>query len=110
SPQLYAWLFAVNSLGLMVGTQTNGLLVGRVETLRRLGAGLTLALVSVVVLSVLAVSGVASLWMVVGLLAVMMFSVGFIMPNATVTALDGQPVSVAGTASADGCVAVRSGW
>ena len=100
SPQLYAWLFAVNSLGLMVGTQTNGLLVGRVETLRRLGAGLTLALVSVVVLSVFAVSGVASLWMVVGLLAVMMFSVGFIMPNATVTALDGQPVSVAGTASA----------
>jgi len=30
----------------------------------------------------------------------MMFSDGFIMPNATVTALDGQPVSVAGTASA----------
>src|SRR5699024_1951675 len=33
-PQWYAWLFAVNSLGLMVGAQANGLLVGRVETLR----------------------------------------------------------------------------
>ena len=100
SPQLYAWLFAVNSLGLMAGTQTNGLLVGRMETLRRLGAGLTLALVSVIVLVVLAASGMATLWVTVGLLALMMFSVGFIMPNATVTALDGQPASVAGTASA----------
>ncbi|WP_407940040.1 multidrug effflux MFS transporter [Nocardiopsis coralli] len=100
SPQTYAWLFAVNSLGMMAGTQTNGLLVGRVETLRRLGVGLSLALSSVLVLTVLSLAGVASLWTAVGLLAVMMFSVGFIMPNATVTALDGQPVAVAGTASA----------
>ncbi|WP_304455832.1 multidrug effflux MFS transporter [Nocardiopsis sp. YSL2] len=100
SPQTYAWLFAINSLGMMAGTQTNGLLVGRVETLRRLGLGLLLALVSVVTLLVLALSGVATLWVTVGLLALMMFSVGFIFPNSTVTALDGQPVAVAGTASA----------
>ena len=42
----------------------------------------------------------AQLWSVSALLALMLFSVGFIMPNATVTALDGQPASVAGTASA----------
>ncbi|GAB2488006.1 multidrug effflux MFS transporter [Nocardiopsis aegyptia] len=100
SPQTYAWLFAINSLGMMAGTQTNGLLVGRVETLRRLGLGLLLALVSVVTLLVLALTGVATLWVTVGLLALMMFSVGFIFPNSTVTALDGQPVAVAGTASA----------
>ncbi|WP_412759541.1 multidrug effflux MFS transporter [Nocardiopsis tropica] len=100
SPQTYAWLFAVNSLGMMAGTQANGFLVGRVDTLRRLGLGLGMALASVGVLAVLASVGVASLWTAVGLLALMMFSVGFIMPNATVTALDGQPVSVAGTASA----------
>ncbi|WP_159943466.1 MULTISPECIES: multidrug effflux MFS transporter [unclassified Nocardiopsis] len=100
SPQAYAGLFAVNALGMMAGTQVNGLLVGRVETLRRLGLGLGLALVSVVVLVAVALLGVAALWMVVALLALMMFSVGFIMPNATVTALDGQPASVAGTASA----------
>ncbi|WP_026122232.1 multidrug effflux MFS transporter [Nocardiopsis halotolerans] len=100
SPQTYAWLFAINSVGMMAGTQTNGLLVGRVETLRRLGLGLVAALVSVGVLAVLALTGVAQLWMVVVLLALTMFSVGFIMPNATVTALDGQPTSVAGTASA----------
>ncbi|RKS08646.1 DHA1 family bicyclomycin/chloramphenicol resistance-like MFS transporter [Nocardiopsis sp. Huas11] len=100
SPQMYAWLFAINSLGMMAGTQTNGFLVGRVETLRRLGLGLFLALVAVVTLLVLALTGVATMWVTVALLALMMFSVGFIFPNSTVTALDGQPMAVAGTASA----------
>ncbi|GAA1077672.1 multidrug effflux MFS transporter [Nocardiopsis metallicus] len=100
SPQGYGWLFAVNSLAMMAGTQGNGLLVGRVDTSRRLLLGLLLALVAVGTLLALALSGVAQLWMVSGLLALMMFSVGFIMPNATVSALDGQPVAVAGTASA----------
>lgn len=100
SPQTYGWLFAVNALASMAGTQANGLLVGRVDTRRRLLMGLLLALVAVSALLILALTGWAQLWMVSSLLAVMMFSVGFIMPNATVTALDGQPVAVAGTASA----------
>ncbi|MFE9243677.1 multidrug effflux MFS transporter [Nocardiopsis sp. NPDC006938] len=100
SPQTYGWLFAVNALASMAGTQGNGLLVGRVDTARRLLLGLLLALGAVLTLLVLALTGAAELWMVSGLLALMMFSVGFIMPNATVTALDGQPVAVAGTASA----------
>ncbi|GAB3712814.1 multidrug effflux MFS transporter [Nocardiopsis nanhaiensis] len=100
SPQTYAWLFALNALASMAGTQGNGLLVGRIDTPRRLFMGLVLALAAVLVLLVLALAGVAQLWMVSALLAVMMFSVGFIMPNATVSALDGQPVAVAGTASA----------
>lgn len=100
SPQTYGWLFAVNALASMAGTQGNGLLVGRVDTARRLLMGLLLALGAVLTLLVLALAGAAELWMVSGLLALMMFSVGFIMPNATVTALDGQPVAVAGTASA----------
>ncbi|WP_116246736.1 multidrug effflux MFS transporter [Nocardiopsis sp. FIRDI 009] len=100
SPQTYAWLFAVNSLAMMAGTQLNGVLVGRVETPRRLAVGLVVALAAVVSLLVVALAGVASLGLVAGLLGLMMFSVGFIMPNATVRALDGQPVAVAGTASA----------
>lgn len=100
SPQTYGWLFALNALASLAGTQGNGLLVGRVDTPRRLLMGLLLALVAVLSLLVLALTGVAQLWMVSGLLALMMFSVGFIMPNATVSALDGQPVAVAGTASA----------
>ncbi|MGW8435167.1 multidrug effflux MFS transporter [Nocardiopsis sp. NPDC055879] len=100
SPQTYGWLFAVNALASMLGTQGNGLLVGRVDTKRRLLMGLVLALVAVLALLVLALTGTAQLWMVSSLLAVMMLSVGFIMPNATVSALDGQPVAVAGTASA----------
>lgn len=100
SPQVYAGLFAVNALGMAAGTQVNGLLVGRVDTLRRLGLGLVSALLGVGALAVLALTGAAQLWMVVSLLALMMCSVGFIMPNATVTALDRQPAAVAGTASA----------
>ena len=100
SPQTYGWLFAVNALASMVGTQGNGLLVGRVDTKRRLLMGLLVALVAVLTLLVLALAGVAQLWMVSSLLALMMLGVGFIMPNATVSALDGQPVAVAGTASA----------
>ncbi|WP_372339643.1 multidrug effflux MFS transporter [Nocardiopsis sp. CC223A] len=100
SAQTYAWLFAVNSLGMLAGTQVNGFLVGRMETLRRLGLGLVVGLSAVSGLLVAALVGVESLWLVVGLLALMMFSTGFIMPNATVTALDGQPAAVAGTASA----------
>ncbi|MGW9557499.1 multidrug effflux MFS transporter [Nocardiopsis sp. NPDC055551] len=100
SPQTYGGLFAVNALASMLGTQGNGLLVGRVDTKRRLLMGLVLALVAVLALLVLALTGTAQLWMVSSLLAVMMLSVGFIMPNATVSALDGQPVAVAGTASA----------
>ncbi|SIO91422.1 multidrug effflux MFS transporter [Nocardiopsis sp. JB363] len=100
SPQTYGWLFAVNALASMVGTQGNGLLVGRMDTKRRLLMGLLVALVAVLTLLVLALAGVAQLWMVSSLLALMMLGVGFIMPNATVSALDGQPVAVAGTASA----------
>lgn len=100
SPQTYGWLFAVNALASMLGTQGNGLLVGRVDTKRRLLMGLLLALAAVLALLVLALTGAAQLWMVSALLAMMMLSVGFIMPNATVSALDGQPVAVAGTASA----------
>lgn len=100
SPQTYGWLFAVNALASMMGTQGNGLLVGRMDTKRRLLMGLLVALVAVLTLLVLALTGTAQLWMVSSLLALMMLSVGFIMPNATVSALDGQPVAVAGTASA----------
>lgn len=100
SPQLYGVLFGVNSLGLLVGTQVNGFLIGRVDTPRRLALGLVGALLAVGALVSLSVVGTATLVGVTVLLCLMMFSVGFIMPNATVVALDGQPPSVAGTASA----------
>ncbi|MBV2366435.1 multidrug effflux MFS transporter [Streptomonospora sp. NEAU-YY374] len=103
SGQQFALIFAVNTLGLMAGTQVNALLIGRVETSRRLAAGLAGALVSVAVLGALAVGGPAGAGALVALTAVffvMMFSVGFVFPNATTLAISSQPASVAGTASA----------
>jgi DHA1 family bicyclomycin/chloramphenicol resistance-like MFS transporter len=101
--QQFSLMFAVNTLGLMIGVQVNGFLIGRVATTRRLAAGLAGALVSVLALGALALVGVpgtGALPLLTGVFFVMMFSVGFIFPNATTLAISSQPPSVAGTASA----------
>ncbi|MBB4931636.1 DHA1 family bicyclomycin/chloramphenicol resistance-like MFS transporter [Lipingzhangella halophila] len=100
SAQAYSVMFAINTVGLICGTQVNGFLIGRMETSRRLAGGLCLALLAVVVLLSLAVSGAASLVSLTATLFVMMFGVGFVMPNATTLALSSQVPAVAGTASA----------
>ncbi|WP_393916062.1 multidrug effflux MFS transporter [Halostreptopolyspora alba] len=100
SAQQYSLMFAINTVGLICGTQLNGFLVGRVETSRRLAGGLVVALSAVMVLLVLAVSGAASLVSLTVVLFVMMFGVGFVMPNATTLAVSSQVPAVAGTASA----------
>ncbi|MFC4563003.1 multidrug effflux MFS transporter [Nocardiopsis mangrovi] len=103
SAQQFSMVFAVNTLGIMVGNQVNGFLIGRVETVRRLAAGLVGALTAVLSLGVLALAGVggfAGLVAVTAVFFVMMFSVGFVFPNATTLAISSQPPTVAGTASA----------
>ncbi|GAB3458464.1 multidrug effflux MFS transporter [Streptomonospora sediminis] len=103
SEQTFALMFAINTVGLMAGTQVNGFLIGRIETPRRLAAGLLGALCAVGVLGVLAAVGVSGPYALVALTSVffvMMFSVGFVMPNATTLAISSQPSAVAGTASA----------
>ncbi|TQN31608.1 DHA1 family bicyclomycin/chloramphenicol resistance-like MFS transporter [Haloactinospora alba] len=98
--QQFSLIFAVNTLGIIIGTQLNGFLIGRVETARRLAAGLTGALVAVVTMSLLAATGSAGLLSLTVVFFGMMFSVGFVFPNATTLAISSQPPAVAGTASA----------
>lgn len=100
SAQQFSLMFAVNTLGLIAGTQVNAFLIGKVETWRRLTGGLTGASCAVVGLAVLGVSGLAGLVSMTAVFFVMMFSVGFIFPNATTLAISSQSPSVAGTASA----------
>uniref|UniRef100_UPI0037DA0390 multidrug effflux MFS transporter n=1 Tax=Streptomonospora wellingtoniae TaxID=3075544 RepID=UPI0037DA0390 len=103
SQQAFALMFGINTAGLMAGTQVNGFLIGRVDTSRRLAAGLCGALLAVGVLGALALGGVSGPWALVALTSVfcvMMFSVGFVLPNATTLAISSQSPAVAGTASA----------
>ncbi|MUL40564.1 multidrug effflux MFS transporter [Streptomonospora sp. PA3] len=103
SEQGFALMFAVNTAGLMIGTQVNAYLIGRVETSRRLAGGLVAALCAVGVLGVLALGGLSGPGALVALTCVfftMMLSLGFVMPNATTLAISSQVPAVAGTASA----------
>nr|WP_285760148.1 multidrug effflux MFS transporter [Nocardiopsis ansamitocini] len=119
SAQDFSLMFAVNTVGLMVGTQVNALLIGRVETVRRLVAGLVVGVVSVLVLAGLAVWGGVGLVGLTSVLFVMMLGMGLVFPNAMTLAISSQPPQVAGTASAlvgalqfavGGGVSAMAGW
>lgn len=101
--QQFSLVFAVNTLGLLIGTQVNAYLIGKVGTPRRLAGGLAGMLAAVAALGVLAAVGVSGGWALPVLTVVfwsLMFSVGFVFPNATTLAISSQEPSVAGTASA----------
>lgn len=99
TPQQYSLIFAVNTIGMVLGTQVNAALVNRIPMSRLLLGGLLGALVSVVALVAITLYGGGLLSVSVALLA-MMTSTGFISPNATTIALSSQPQTRAGSASA----------
>lgn len=98
SPQLFSIFFAVNALGIVIASQINGRLVGRVSPYRLLAIGLTatacggIALLAVVIGGVGLVGVLPSLFIVVS-------SMGIVFPNATTLALANYP-HAAGSASA----------
>jgi DHA1 family bicyclomycin/chloramphenicol resistance-like MFS transporter len=99
SPQTFSFIFGLNAIGLVSAGQINGRLVGRVEPERLLTIALTTAACgSLALLAVVSIGGLG----LIGLLPplfVVLASLGFIMPNATVLALSGAP-KIAGSASA----------
>jgi DHA1 family bicyclomycin/chloramphenicol resistance-like MFS transporter len=98
SPQTFSVLFALNAFGILLGSQASGRLVGRVapRTLLVLGVRIaavgSVALVAVSVLELGLVSVLASLFLVVA-------SIGLILPNASAIGMAGHP-RTAGSASA----------
>jgi len=100
SPQTFALLFGLNAVGLMAGTQLSGLLIGRIDTARRLLLGLLLGAGAVASMVVMQFTDTAGLLTMAAALAAMMFGMGVVFPSATTLALSSQPPSVAGTASA----------
>lgn len=100
SAQQYSMIFAINTLGILSGTQVNGYLIGKVAVFRRLFIGLACASIAIIALASLTASGNANLIDVTIALFVMMFGAGHIFPNCTSLALGSQPPEIAGTGSA----------
>jgi DHA1 family bicyclomycin/chloramphenicol resistance-like MFS transporter len=99
SPTLYSLIFGVNGIGLIIASQINGRIVGRVEPIALLrGALLAIAAASLVLLAIVVVGGLGA-WAVMIPLFVVVSSFAFALPNATALALADHP-GVAGAASA----------
>jgi DHA1 family bicyclomycin/chloramphenicol resistance-like MFS transporter len=99
SPQTYGLAFGVNGLGLVIASQVNRYLVGRIHARRLLAVGLGgLATGSVLLVGGVLIGGLGVAGIVVPL-GLLVASVGFIGPNATALALSGHP-ELAGTGSA----------
>lgn len=95
----FSLLFALNGIGLVVGSQINAALVQRVAPIRIARVALPLALLAAVALLGFAVTGVAGLLGIVVPLGAILFLLGFIMANASAVALS-RHGERAGTAAA----------
>ena len=99
SPQEFSLLFGMNAVGLVIASQVNARLVGRVAPRRLLVAGLIAQAVSALVLLAVVANGRIGLSGIVPALFVIVASLGFVRPNATMLALAGHP-NTAGSAAA----------
>ncbi|MDQ5851077.1 MAG: Bcr/CflA family multidrug efflux MFS transporter [Chloroflexota bacterium] len=99
SPQQFSLLFGMNAVGLVVASQVNARLVGRVAPRRLLAGGLLAQAGGALVLLAVVTSGTIGLAGVVPALFVVVASLGFVRPNATMLALAGHP-HIAGSAAA----------
>jgi MFS transporter, DHA1 family, multidrug resistance protein len=100
SPQVFAVIFGVNALGIVVLSQLNGLLVARVGLTRLFEVGLALGAVGGVTLLTVVLVGGIGLAGILPCLFVVVSSLGLMIPNATALALSGYDPQVAGSASA----------
>lgn len=100
TPQQFSLIFPCNAAMLIAANQLNSVLIGRMGTAKRLFIGLAMGPAAIVLLIALQVFGDPTLVSVTGVLLILMFSMGFVFPNATTLALSRQPASVAGSSSA----------
>jgi MFS transporter, DHA1 family, multidrug resistance protein len=99
SPQAFAAIFAVNSIGIVAFGQLNGRLAGRVPAMTMLRIGVTaMAVAGCAVFAVVAIGSLPLMALLVPLW-VLVANMGFVFPNTTALALAGHP-EAAGSASA----------
>ena len=99
SPEAYGWLFGVNALGIIGGSQVNARLVGRFGPERLLTIATTAQLIVGVVLLACAITGFGGMFGIIVPQWLFLACVGFTMPNAVALAMEPHRER-AGTASA----------
>ncbi|HEU5015545.1 MAG TPA: Bcr/CflA family multidrug efflux MFS transporter [Roseiflexaceae bacterium] len=99
APQNYGWIFGTNAFGIIAASQINRWLLARFRAETILRTALMVIMVSGVVLTVLAATGVGGLGGLLAPLFVCIAGYGFISPNATALAMAAYG-RTAGSASA----------
>jgi DHA1 family bicyclomycin/chloramphenicol resistance-like MFS transporter len=99
SPQAFSLVFGSNALGLVAASQLSARLVGRVQPVTLMTAGVATGLAGGLTLLVVVLIGGLGLVPVLAALFLVVASVGLVMPNATALALAGH-ARVAGSGSA----------
>ncbi len=94
----YGLIFALAGGSILVGSTLNRILVTRFRVMQLLALGILLQVLTGIQFIAMAVSDSASLWWLWSNVCVFMASVGILLPNATVLALDPLP-RIAGVAS-----------
>ncbi|WP_025274338.1 multidrug effflux MFS transporter [Haloglycomyces albus] len=111
SEQTYSLIFAIGTIAVLSGNQTNVFLMRReIPAPTRMISGMSLAVLGVVSLFTLHASGQANLVNLTVVVVVMMYGNGLVFPNTGALAMSSQPPNTAGTASAlMGCLQMASG-
>jgi DHA1 family bicyclomycin/chloramphenicol resistance-like MFS transporter len=99
SPQVFAIIFGVNALGIVLASQLNGLLVGRFSPRTLLSAALVVNLAGAAGVLAVVLAPVHGIFWLLPPLFLVVSSIGSIVPNTAALALGAHP-EVAGTASA----------
>jgi len=100
SAGFYSLLFALGTLALLAGNQTNMLMIDRSESHQRMIVGMAMSLLGVAWIAGVQFAGAENLWTVPAGIVLMMFGCGVVFPNAGAAAMSSQPPQIAGTASA----------
>lgn len=91
SPQNFGWIFGVNAVGIVIGSQINRHLLLRFTADHVLGAATVAALLWGGMMVAAAVTGIGGMWGVLVPLFLIMSTFGFMMANSTAGALSVDP-------------------
>lgn len=100
SAGFFSLLFAMGTLALLAGNQTNMLMIDRSLPHQRMIAGMSISLAGVAWIAAVQLAGAENLWTIPAGIVLMMFGCGVLFPNAGAAAMSSQPPQIAGTASA----------
>lgn len=95
----FGWLFGINAFWLILASQLNGRMVQRVRPLRLLKTSLLVQAAAGLVMATMAWTGWGGMWGILPPLFLGTFCLGFVLPNATILAMEPYQAQ-AGSASA----------